>query len=69
MNIWYNVIYIGVGLGWLGWVGFNDLLSGFGETKYYPPYISTTILLSYSNINSSIFSWGGATLTRKLELR
>ena len=48
-------------LGWLDWVGFNYLVSGFGET----PCIN--ILLSYSSSSIYLCSW--ATLTRKLVLQ
>ena len=47
MVLWYIYNYV-VDLGWLGWVGFNYLFSGIGETKYYTPHI-IVILLSYGS--------------------
>ena len=41
---------------WLGSAGYDNLFSGFGETKYHTPYIVT--LLSYSS-SSIYFYFGG----------
>ena len=55
INIWYRGVYVFLGgLGWSGWVGFSDLLSGFGEDKYYTPRI-IVILLSCSSSSIHLF--------------
>ena len=41
IDVWYHGIFVifgGFGLTGLGWVGFNDLFSGFGKKKYYTWY-------------------------------